>query len=177
MWLWWWIAWSWPASSAPSLTVCPGRRAVADGAEHLVAAQHQFHRATRPPRRHDAEDLRPLHQRLGAEAAAEEGRADEDVRGIDAEELCDAALAHGQRLAGRVDREPVAVPGRHDGVGLHGVVVLGGRLVGGLDALRRLGEAGLDVDAIVDVRRLADPDRGGVKVSLPSSPMRAGSTS
>ena len=103
----------------------------------------------------------PLHQRLGAEAPAQEGRADQDVGRVDAEELGDAALAHGQGLAGRVDGEPVAVPLRHDGVGLHGVVVLGGGLVGGVHPLRRAREAGLDVAAVVDVRRLADADRVG----------------
>ncbi len=135
-----------------------GRGAMADGTEHLVAPQHQLHRPARHPGRHDAEDLRALHQRLRAEAAAQEGRADQDVGGVQAEQLRDAALAHGEGLAGRVDDELVAVPLRHDGVRLHGVMVLGRRLVGGVEALRCAREAGLDVAAVVDVRRLADAD-------------------
>ena len=135
----------------------PRRRAMADRAVHLLAAQHQLDRPADQPRRHDAEHLRPRDEALGAEAAAEERTADVDVLRRDAEQSRDPPLRHDEALARRVDRERVAVPRRDDRVRLHRVVVLRRRLVGRLDPLRRGGEPGLDIAAL-HFRRIADAD-------------------
>ena len=136
-----------------------GGRAMADRAVHLFAAQHELDRPADQSSRHDAEDLRPGDQALGAEAAAEEGAADMNLLRGDAEQSRDPPLGHGEALARRIDRQRVAVPRRHDGVRLHGVVVLGGRLVGRIDALRCRRETRLDI-AAPHFGRIADADGG-----------------
>ena len=75
-----------PSLSAPMPQPLPRRRTVADRAVHLLAAQHELDRPADQPRRHDAEDLRPGHQPLRAEAAAEERAADLDLVRRDAEQ-------------------------------------------------------------------------------------------
>ncbi len=114
-----------------------GRRTMAYRAVHLFTAQHEFDRSADQSGRHDAEDLRPGHQALGAEAASQKGAANVDLLRGDAEQPRDPSLGHGEGLARRIDRQHIAVPRRHDGVRLHGVVVLGGRFVGCIDAPRR----------------------------------------
>ncbi len=99
-----------------------------------------------------------------------------DVLARDAEQAGDPVLGPGEALARRVDREPVAVPCRDDGVRLHRIVVLRRRLVGRLDPVRGRGEAGLDI-AVPDLRGVPTPTAGGTKGSLPSSPIRTGSAS
>jgi hypothetical protein len=69
---------------------------------------------------------------------------------VDPEQIRDAGLRHGKPLARRVDRQRVAVPCRHDGVGLHGIVILRRGLVGLIDAQRRGGKTRFD---IADARR------------------------
>ena len=59
----------------------PARRAMADGTEHLLTPQHQFHRPPGQFRGEDAEHLRALEQALAAETAAEERAADVDLVG------------------------------------------------------------------------------------------------
>ena len=88
-------------------------------------------------RRQDAEHLRPGHEALGAEAAAEERAADVDVlRAGCRTSPASAPLRHGEALARRVDGQRVAVPCGHDRVRLHRVVVLRRRLVGRVDPPR-----------------------------------------
>jgi len=120
----------------------PCRRAVPDGTEHLLAPQHQLHRASNQPGGHDAEDLRPGDQPLRTEAAAEERAADVNALRRDAEQPGDASLCHCHALARRVDGQGVAIPGRHDRVGLHRVVILRRRVIDRLHAKRRRREPG-----------------------------------
>ena len=47
-------------ASVPMRSVCRVGRAMPDGAEHLLAAQHQLDRPADQTGRHDAQDLRPL---------------------------------------------------------------------------------------------------------------------
>ena len=54
----------------------PGGRAVADGAIHVFAAQHELDRPADHSSRHDAEDLWPGDQAFRSEAATQEGAAD-----------------------------------------------------------------------------------------------------
>src|SRR5260370_26951723 len=55
------------------------RRAMAYRAIHLFTAQHEFDRSADQSGRHDAEDLRPGHQALGAKAASQKGAANVDL--------------------------------------------------------------------------------------------------
>ncbi len=103
--------------------------------EHLLAAQDQLNGPVHQPRRQDPEHLRPLYDALAAEAAAQIRTADEDVVGRDAEQCGQAHLCHGHALARRVQNEAVAVPLRHDRVGLNRVVILRRRLIDRIDAL------------------------------------------
>src|SRR5271169_5101589 len=118
---------------------------MADWAIHLLTAQYELDRPTDQPRRHDAEDLRPRDQTLRAETAAEEGAANMDLFWRNPEQSSDAALRHRQPLARRVDRQDIAIPRNDDGVRLHGIVILGRRLVGRINALRRRRETCLDI--------------------------------
>ena len=153
----------------------PRRRAMADRAVHLLAAQHQLDRPADQPRRHDAENLRPGDQALGAEAAAEERAADMDVLRRDAEQAGDAALRHRQALARRVDRQPVAVPRGDDRMRLHRVVILRRRLVGRLDARARPPARPASTSPWRTCAGLPTPTAGGTKLSPASRPTRAGS--
>ena len=65
----------------------PGGRAMTYRTIHLFAAQHELDRPADQSGRHDAEDLRPEDQALGAEAAAQEGAANMDFFRRDAEEF------------------------------------------------------------------------------------------
>ena len=134
------------------------RRAMADRAVHLVAAQHQLDRPPDQPGGEDAQDLRPGDQALRAEAAAEERAADKDLLRRDAEQPGDAAARHHQALARRVDRQRIAVPGGDDGVRLHRVVVLRRRLVGRVDPRGGRREARFDI-AFADLGGRCRPRR------------------
>ena len=138
----------------------PGGGAVPDGAEHLLSPQHQLDRAADEAGGHDAEDLRPLDQPLRPEAAAEERAADVDALGRNAEQPGDASLCHRHALARRVDGQGVAVPRRHDGVGLQRVVVLRRRFVDRLDPNRRCRKPGLDVAMAILGRHAGADIRG-----------------
>ena len=113
----------------PSRSRCRVCAAMADRAVHLVAREHQLDRPAEHARREDAQDLRPGEDRLRAEAAAEEGRADQHVLRRDAEKRREGRARHDQRLVRRVERQPVAVPRGDDRMRLHRVVVLRRRLV------------------------------------------------
>ena len=65
----------------------------------------------------------------------------------DAEQSGDPPLGHGETLSRRIDGQRIAIPCRHDGVRLHGIVVLGGRLIGRVDALRRRRQTCLHIAA------------------------------
>ena len=74
------------------------------------------------------------------------------------------ALRHGETLARRVDRQPVAIPRRDDRVRLHGVVILRRRLIDRVDAFRRRGKARFDITSM-HLGRVAEPTAGGTKLS------------
>ncbi len=150
----------------------PGRRAMADRAVHLLAAQHQLDGSSDQSGRHDAENLRPGDQALGAEAAAEERAADMNLVRRDAEQSRDPSYRHRHALARRIDRERVAVPSRHDRVRLHRIVILRRRLEGRLDALRCGGKPCLDIAAL-DHGRIADADGGRHKTLVRTRARRA----
>ena len=119
---------------------------MADGTEHLLAAQHELDRAVDQFGRHDAEYLRAGNHAFRAEAAAEERAADEDVLGRDAEQAGDAGLRHRHALARRIDLEMVAVPGLATiACGSMALWYCGAVVVGGVDADRGAAEPGLDV--------------------------------
>jgi hypothetical protein len=82
-----------------------------------------------------------------------------DILGRDSEQPGDASLGHGEALARRVDRQPVAVPCSHDRVRLHRIVVLRRCLVGRVDARACRGEARLDI-AAMHLGWHADADKG-----------------
>ena len=107
----------------------------------------------------------PENKPLEPKPPPEEGAADEDVLGGDAEQAGDALLRHGHALARGVDGELVAVPCGDDGVRLHRVMVLGGGVVGGFDADGGGGEAGGGVPAVL-ARGLAGADGGGLEALL-----------
>src|SRR5208283_4527953 len=109
--------------------------------------------------RHDAEDLWPGDQALGAEAATEERAANMYLLRRYAEESRDPPLGHSEALTRRIDGQRVAVPRRHDRMGLHGIVVLGGRLVGRIDPDRRRRESRLHIAPLYS-SRIADADGG-----------------
>ena len=69
------------------------RAPMADRAVHLVARQHQLDRARQHARGEDRQNVVAGQKRLRAEAAAEEGAAQKDVFGRDAEEAGNAAHA------------------------------------------------------------------------------------
>ena len=123
----------------------PGCAPVADGTEHLLAAVDKLYRALKHFRRQDGQDLRPGYDRLGAEAAADEGRTDQHVFRRNVEPPCKAGRRHHRGLVGQVQRQPVAVPFRHDGMGLHGVVILTRCLVGFLHPVGRRSKSCLHI--------------------------------
>ena len=98
---------------------------MADRAVHLLAAQHQLDRPADQPRRQDAENLRPGQQPFEPNPPPRKGLRIWMFSGGMPNEPGRRPCGHGQALARRVDRQPVAVPGGHDGVRLHRVVVLG----------------------------------------------------
>ncbi len=108
-----------------------------------------------------ARDVGAVHDGLGAEAAAEERAAQQHILGRNAEIAGKGGARHGQRLVGRVERQPVAVPFRDHGMRLHGVVVLGRRFNGNVDTVRGGGMPRGDV-ALGEIRRRADADRGRI---------------
>ena len=114
----------------PALTVggdaeaLASRCAMAYGAIHLLAAQHQLDWPADQPGRQNAEQLRPGDEALGAEAAAEERAANMDIPWWHAEQSSDPRLGHGEALARRIDRQCVAVPSRDNRVRLHRIVIL-----------------------------------------------------
>ena len=136
----------------------PGRRAMPDRAEHLLAPGDQLDRTADQAGGHDAQHLRRPDGALGAEAAAEERALNMDVGGVDAEQAGDPGLRHRHPLARRIEEQPVAVPARHHRVRLHRVVVLRRRVVGRLDPAVGVGQTGRHVAAGL-VRRAADADR------------------
>ncbi|MGY4509252.1 hypothetical protein ACVIN2_002706 [Bradyrhizobium sp. USDA 3650] len=113
----------------------PRRRAMADRAIHLLAAQHQLDRFADELCRHDAEDRRAGHEPLRAEPTAEERAADVDLVVRDAEQFGDARQRQHETLGRHVDLQTVTVPGRHDRMRLHCVVILRRRLVRRVDPL------------------------------------------
>ena len=131
-----------------------GRRAMPDGAEHLLAPQHQLHRTAHQPRSHDAQDLRPREHALGPKAAAQIRAADVNVLGRDAEQPGDPPAGHRHRLAGRIQLQLVSIPCRHNRVRLHCIVILRWRLVHIVSPPCRLRQSGLEV-TIRFGRRLA----------------------
>ena len=137
----------------------PRRRPMTDRTEHLFARQHELDRPPGHARGHDAEHLRPCNEALAAEAAAEKRTADLNPVGRNAEQFGDALLRPDDPLARHIDRELVAVPGRHDRVRLHGIVILRRRLVGGGDLRRGRSETGFGV-TVVEFRREARADHG-----------------
>src|SRR5258708_36244279 len=136
-----------------------GGRTMAHRTVHVLAAQHELDRLADQSGRHDAEDLRPGDQALAAEAAAQEGAANMDLLRGDAEEPRDPPLSQGEALAWRIDGQRIAAPRRDDRVGLHGIVVLGGRLVGRIDPARCRRESRLHI-APLHFSRTADADGG-----------------
>ncbi len=131
------------------LDVVVGVGALADGAEHLVAVEHEFDGLADDARGHGGErHVRPG-RALGAEAAAGVGALDADVVEGDVEDLGDRHLDAGDVLGGVVEVELFALPPGDGGVGLHGIVVLDGGDVGLVDGDAGLGEAGGDVAALV----------------------------
>ena len=157
-----------PIGIDADLKPLPGGRAMADRPVHLLAAQHQLDRPADQPGGQDAEHLRPGDHALRSEAAAEKRTANLDLVGRDAEQPRDPALRHRQALARRIDRQGIALPGRHDGVRLHGIVVLGRRLIGRIDARRGDRKACLDIAAahgrgIADANRLWDETLAAIK--------------
>ena len=135
------------------------RRSMADRAVHLFPAQHQLHRPPDQAGGQDAQHLRPGNHALGAEPAAQKRAADQDVLRRDPEQPGDPPLRPGQALARRVHQKTVTVPGGHDGVRFHCVVVLGGGLIDRLDPVFRCCQPGLDI-AVTHLGRRADADRG-----------------
>ncbi len=116
--------------------------------------------------------MRPVEDRLGAEAAAEEGRADDDVFGGNAEIGAIGGAAQRHRLVRHVDRHLVAVPGGNHGMRLHGVVILRRRLVFGSDDARGAGKTGVEI-AMGRARRAADAD-GRRRIALAAGAIGAG---
>jgi hypothetical protein len=102
-----------------------GGRAMAHRAVQVFTAQYELDRPADQPRRHDTENLRSRDQAFRAEAASEERAANMNLVRRDAKQSGDAALRHRESLARRIDRQRIAVPRRHDGVGLHRIVILG----------------------------------------------------
>ena len=134
------------------------RRSMADRAVHLFPAQHQLHRPPDQAGGQDAQHLRPRDHALGAEAATQEGAADQDILRRDPEQPGDPPHCPGQALARRVHQKTVTVPGGDDGVRFHGVVVLGWGLVDRLDPVLRCCQPGVDI-AVTHLGRRADADR------------------
>ena len=129
--------------------------AVADGPEHLVARQHQLDRPPKHARGKNGQDVRAVHDRLRAEAAAEEGAAQKHVLGRNAEKGRKPRLGHRDCLVRRVDGQPVAVPFGDDGMRLHRVVILDRGFVLGVDPLHGGGMTGGEI-ALLEIGRRAE---------------------
>ena len=123
----------------------PGAAAMADRAVHLGTGQRELDRPVEHARGEDGEDLRAVEDRLGAKAAAEERRADDDVFRRNAEISGVGRATHRQRLAGHVERDVIAVPSGDDGVRLHGIVVLRRRDIVGLHDVGGVRQPRLDI--------------------------------
>src|SRR6185312_13332375 len=134
-------------------------RSRAGGAEHLLARHGHLHRLARLLRQADRQRLE-IDDRLAAEAAADFGRRDADLRGVEVEQLGAETTHLEMTLRGRPDLD-LAVLGRarQGGVrldvtlvdGLRGEVLLDHHLGFGE---ARLGIALVEFDALGDVRRL-----------------------
>jgi hypothetical protein len=132
-------------------------RGVAGAEVLLVAVEHQLDRRARRLREPAGDDREgaPGGRRaeLAAEAAAHVLAQHAHVLAVDAERLGDT-FAHGEeRLRRGVDRELVAFPGRDDAVRLERRVGVDGAVVAALVHDLGLGEALVDVAALVAVRR------------------------
>lgn len=138
----------------------PGAPAMPDRAEHLRPRQRQLDRPLQHAGRQDRQNLRPVEDRLGAEATAQEWRAQQHILDRNAEIRRIGRAAQGKRLVGHVDRQPVAVPLRDDRMRLHRVVILRGRDIIDLRHQRGGGNARFHI-AVGYARRPADADRRG----------------
>ena len=133
------------------------RGAVADEGEHLLPGCRELHRPPAELRGQRGDDHGRLRRALRAEAASDVRRDHPHAVGIEAEDLGDRVSRARGALVGVVDGELAAFPARNRRVGLHRVVVLGGRLVGRVDRDLRAGERGVDV-ALVGLGRKARVD-------------------
>ena len=136
----------------------PGWRAMADGAEHLVPPQHELYGRTHQPGSQDTEQGWAHSHTLGAEAAANERRAYLDLLRCHPDHLRQPRLRDRQPLCRHIERQPVPVPHRHDGVRLHRVMVLGGRVVGLLDRVGSRLQPGCDIATAVEISWMTRPD-------------------
>ena len=112
---------------------------------HLLAGQHDTHRALQRERRKHGEHHLILRAQPGAEGAAHERRHDPHIIRLDAEHVAYIALyvLHALRLV--VDRELAAtVPDHRRGIQFHRVVMLDRDIVFALVARRGCGERRLD---------------------------------
>ena len=147
--------------SHPARTINANSEALASGAtmtrgtEHLLAGEHKLDRSAGHPRRKDRENLRSVDDRLGTEATAEVGAADQDVLGRDTEVVSVHCTGCHDGLVRHVEYDMVAVPLSDDRMGFHRIVILVGRFVGLIDRHPRVGVASLDV-AVHDLGRKAE---------------------
>ncbi|OIQ67218.1 hypothetical protein GALL_512060 [mine drainage metagenome] len=121
----------------PDAQPLAGGAAMAHRAEHLVAPQHQLNRSPGHAGGKDRQHRGAVRDRLGPEAAAQIGAADQNILWRDAEVIAIGPARHHDGLIGHVECDVIALPLGNHCVGFHRVVVLLGRLIGQIDRLHR----------------------------------------